>query len=206
MINLVIFDLWNTLCYKKYKKGNVRGLIKELNANIKYRKVSKTYENFFQLDSSADFEKKYRDMLKELKLYADDKTIKKYAKLRRKIETHCFSYSYTLPIIKKLKQKGYKIAVISNTTHLAASRAIIKSGLDKYVDRFFLSYNERLIKPDPRFFKRVLKYFKVKPSEAIMIGDTYLDDIVPARKLGINTIHLKDRIQIKSALKRKGIL
>jgi HAD superfamily hydrolase (TIGR01509 family) len=203
MIKLIIFDLWNTLAYKN-KTGMSKYIWKRCCKNHTYRKVLKTYENIFQLDRSTNFEKKYSDMFKELKVNVNETLIKKFALRRKKTESNYRFYFYSIPLLRKLKKKGYKTAVLSNTTGVAGP-AIRKSKLSKYIDRFFFSYDLGSIKPDPRNFKAVLKYFKAKPSEALMIGNTYEDDVLPARKLGIKAIHFKNG-KLKKELKRMGVL
>jgi putative hydrolase of the HAD superfamily len=205
MIKVIIFDSSNTLAYKKYRKGNVKSLWKKTGKKCSLRKFLKTYEKNFQLDNSGNFELKYKKMLDELKIPYTEKLIKKYALYRKRIESTFCIYTYAMPLLKELKQKGYKTSVLSNKTFSHANQ-ILKSKLTKYIDRFFFSYDLKSIKPDPRNFKAVLSYFKVKPSEALMIGDTYKDDVLAARKLGIKAILFKNGKQLKKDMKKTGVL
>ena len=43
-------------------------------------------------------------------------------------------------------------------------------------------------KPSPIIFQKALEQLKVKPQEAVMVGDTLEADVEGARKLGIKTI------------------
>ncbi len=52
----------------------------------------------------------------------------------------------------------------------------------------YLSYRIGLTKPDPLFFRTALTELGVSPQDAIMIGDTYQDDIAPAIALGMKTV------------------
>ena len=107
--------------------------------------------------------------------------------------------------MKKLKKKGYKIGVLSNITHLQGKKTK-KTVLSKYANHFFFSYNIGTIKPNINNFKAVLKFFKVKPSEALMIGDNYKDDYKGSKKAGLNAIHFKNGRQLKKELKEMGVL
>jgi HAD superfamily hydrolase (TIGR01509 family) len=205
MIKVIIFDLWNTLQYKRYKKGGVRWMWKRFGKKIPYRKILKSYERNFQLDESDDFEKKYKNMFRELKLPYDDEAIKKYALYRKKMEAKGHIYSYTVPLLKLLRKKGYKIALLSNITHFHARR-LIKLKINKCIDKFFFSFRLGSLKPKLRNFKKVLAYFDVKPREALMIGDSYHDDIVPTRKLGMKAIQFKGGNELKKELRRMKIL
>ncbi len=58
--------------------------------------------------------------------------------------------------------------------------------LEKYFDFIFITYVDGVLKPDMRTFQKVLDHFKVRPEEAVMIGDSEQD--ILAKRLGIKTI------------------
>ena len=205
MIKVVVFDLWETLVYKRYKKGGIRWMWKETGKGISYRRFLKTFEKNFQLSKKFSFEKSFKGFFKELKIPYDDNLIKKFIEQRKKYELSYVFYKDLFPLLTKLKKKGYKIGVLSNTDPFIGEN-VKKAQLSKYVDKFFFSYEIGSIKPDLKNFRVVLKYFKAKPSEAIMIGNTYLDDVVPARKLGMKAIHFKDVKQTKKKLRNMNVL
>lgn len=202
MIKVIVFDLWSTLGYKKYKTGDTAHLSNEI--KVPYRKALKTYEKHFQLDKKSDFVAKYSSMLKDLGKY-DLKIAKKYAVLRKRQELNCVFYAYAIPLLKLLRKKGYKVALLSNTTYVSGSK-ILKSSLRKHIDKFFFSYDIGCIKPDPKCFKKILSYFKVKPKETLMIGNTYEDDYLAAKKVGLNAIHFKNGRQVQRELKKMGVI
>ena len=45
-------------------------------------------------------------------------------------------------------------------------------------------------KPDPRIFLWALERAGCRPQDAVMIGDRIDNDIVPAKALGMRTVHL----------------
>ena len=51
----------------------------------------------------------------------------------------------------------------------------------------------------------MLKISKCKPSEVIMIGDKIKDDVIPPKKIGMNSIHLRNYSQLKRDLRGFGI-
>ena len=65
-----------------------------------------------------------------------------------------------------------------------------------------LSFQYGDIKPSLKGFKFLLKKTKFKPSEAIMIGDKIGDDVLPERKIGINSIHYRNPAQLKKDFKK----
>jgi len=57
----------------------------------------------------------------------------------------------------------------------------------------FLSFQTGLLKPDLEFFQHALRMAKVSPADAIMVGDTYKNDILPAIELGMQTVWVLHR-------------
>ena len=47
----------------------------------------------------------------------------------------------------------------------------------------------------------MLKIAHCKPEEMLMIGDSLKDDVIPSKKLGINSIQFKSISQLKRDLK-----
>ena len=56
-----------------------------------------------------------------------------------------------------------------------------------------LSYRSGRMKPDLEFYREACNAAAVSPQDAVMIGDTYLNDIAPALELGMRTIWILHR-------------
>lgn len=96
--------------------------------------------------------------------------------------------------IKKASLREFMLPFQGNSAILtAAPRSWAKKVL-KYLEIYDLYCNALFTgepdirKPDPRAFQQVLDYFKIKPQEAISIGDQENTDIIPAKKIGMRTI------------------
>ncbi len=57
----------------------------------------------------------------------------------------------------------------------------------------FLSFQTGLLKPDREFFLHALRVADVRPADAVMVGDTYKNDILPAIQLGMRTVWVLHR-------------
>ncbi|MGR9053181.1 MAG: HAD family hydrolase [Gammaproteobacteria bacterium] len=57
----------------------------------------------------------------------------------------------------------------------------------------FLSFEMGISKPDTNMYRRVLDSLTAAPSETVMVGDTYKNDIAPAIALGLKTVWLLHR-------------
>jgi phosphoglycolate phosphatase len=78
-------------------------------------------------------------------------------------------------ILTYLKDKGYKIAVASNRPTKFSWILIRHLKLAKHFDYVLCADRLKHIKPHPEILKRIIKNFKVKPQEAIYIGDMAID-------------------------------
>lgn len=68
-----------------------------------------------------------------------------------------------------------------------------KFGLKDIFDALVVSCRVGLLKPDPRIFELALAKLNVAASEALMVGDTLQDDILPAQTLGMKTLLYDER-------------
>lgn len=100
--------------------------------------------------------------------------------------------------------KNYRIAVLTNVSrsrHLVNMARYLKRV--KY-DRLFTSCYLHMAKPDPKFYRFVLKEMKVQPSEAIFI-DNLKKNTDSAQKIGITSIQFTGYNDLVKRLKKLGI-
>lgn len=86
--------------------------------------------------------------------------------------------------------KKYKLGIIANQCVGTANR-LNKWGIGKYFDIIISSAEEGCSKPDLKIFKLALKKANCNASECIMIGDRIDNDILPAEKIGMKTIWVR---------------
>ena len=98
-------------------------------------------------------------------------------------------YSDAMECLEILRQK-YKIGVIANQSFGTASR-LEQHGILKYVDLVVASAEEGVSKPNPKIFQIALERSGCKPENAVMIGDRIDNDIVPAKRIGMHTVWMK---------------
>ena len=85
----------------------------------------------------------------------------------------------------------YKLAVVSNATSQLPRFALKKSGLTKLFQVVVVSRDLGVRKPDPEIFRYALEKLKVKPEEAIHVGDSIKHDVKGAKKAGIKVVWIK---------------
>ena len=86
--------------------------------------------------------------------------------------------------------KKYKIGVIANQS-LGTANRLQQHGILKYIDLVISSAEEGVSKPDKRIFEIALSRANCNPEYAVMIGDRIDNDIVPAKKIGMKTVWIK---------------
>ena len=96
-------------------------------------------------------------------------------------------YEDALPVLDDLRGRGIRVGLISNGQRDLEEFAE-HHGLE--VDAIVGSKAHGRIKPDPSIFLAALEALGATPDEAVMVGDSYEDDIEGARALGIRAILL----------------
>lgn len=98
-------------------------------------------------------------------------------------------YSDVEKVLSSLSQT-YKLGIIANQC-LGTAERLNNYKIGKYFDVIIASAEEGCEKPDKRIFELALKRANCSPNEAIMIGDRLDNDIVPANKIGMKTVWVR---------------
>ena len=140
--------------------------------------------------SADDFEKKVIEFSKQ-NLKGDHDAVKYYGiELPPRHKEAEKPYGNTESVLKQLTVKGYHLGVIANQSTGTKDR-LSSWGLLKYFDVVLASAEEGISKPDSEIFHRALTAAKCLPVNAVMIGDRLDNDIVPAKKVGMKTVWIK---------------
>ena len=103
-------------------------------------------------------------------------------------------YPETPSVLEKLAQK-YKLGIIANQVE-GTQKRIDDWGIGKYFDVVVASAEAGVAKPDSAIFKIALEKAECKPENAVMIGDRLDNDIIPAKKLGMKTIWVRQAFAV----------
>lgn len=104
-----------------------------------------------------------------------------------------------------LKSAGYKLVVVTNQSGIARGyyqedfvyecHSVLQRAAGEVIDALYFAPGLDKVsktlsrKPDSLMFEKAMAKFKIDPQHSWMIGDKERD-LIPARKLGISTIHL----------------
>ena len=100
-----------------------------------------------------------------------------------------YLFDDSIQILKYLKDAGYRVAIISNSPPTDCDQ-LVDLGIDKYIDEVIFSFDVGTRKPEKEIFLSLLERAMVKPSEALMIGDSLKNDIRGASAVGIDSLLL----------------
>ena len=93
----------------------------------------------------------------------------------------------TISTLKNLKEKGMHIAAVTTRSGSTVKQTLEETKLIHYLNYIVTFEDVRMPKPDPEGIRKALAYFKIKPNEAIMVGDSDVD-IIAGRNAGVATV------------------
>lgn len=105
-------------------------------------------------------------------------------------------------LLEKLKAKGYRLFLLSNTNELHFPYCQNTFGFLKIFDEFLLSYKLGIRKPSPEIFQKLKSYSN---NEIIFIDDI-MDNVVAAQKEGIDAIRFTSREELEDIFRKKRII
>ena len=95
-------------------------------------------------------------------------------------------YHDTIPFLTSLKNKGYKIIIISNASQ-KINEVIKNTGISEYLNGLIASYSFGKIKPDPEIFKEGIR---IAGETGYYVGDLFEVDYLGAARAGLEPILL----------------
>lgn len=111
-------------------------------------------------------------------------------------------------LVERLKE-DYFVTVVSNLDRLNGQNYIEKGYLEVFDRPLFLSYENKMVKPDKRYWEYIVSILGIHPKNGLFIDDSN-KNIFSATSAGFNVIKYDNRFQqpedLQEELHRKGIL
>ncbi len=199
MIKAVLFDFDDTLY--EYEKTNLAGeravyeILKD--KNISFEEFKEKYyeckvEIHRELAGTASshnrvlyfhrfIEKTHRDVKPSLILDMYDAYWNAFLE-------NMVLHNRVIEVLKELKKKRIKIGIVTNLTTHIQLRKLKKLGLEDYVDILVTSEEVGAEKPRAIMFLKALNKLDLKPKEALMVGDSLINDIEGGNSVGLKTV------------------
>jgi FMN phosphatase YigB (HAD superfamily) len=124
-------------------------------------------------------------------------------------ENLVYSQTLILPmakLLKKFKEAGYRVCILSNWDEDSFACVYKKyPKLFDLCDEVFISGKEKVAKPNPEFYKKLLDKCNLNPTECIFIDDQP-HNIATARELRFKAIEHKNSTETCKELIKCGLL
>ncbi len=199
-INTLIFDLGGVLI--DWNPEYV--FLKEFKGNRK--KMKWFFENICTMEWNEKQDK--GKLIKD----ATNERIKKFPKYENLINMYYGKWedmlkgeiSATVRILKKLKNKNYKLFALTNWSAETWPVAIKRFDFLKLFDGIVVSGQIQMLKPDKEIYNYIIKKFKLNPSKCVFIDDR-MSNVNGARLCGINGIKFDKSTKLITDLKKINI-
>lgn len=97
------------------------------------------------------------------------------------------TYEYSIAVIKKLRNLGLKVGLISNWD-LTCRKILKENSLLELFDTVIISSEVGFLKPSKQIFDYAMKEAGADYKKSIYIGDNYYDDVVGAAEVGMKCL------------------
>jgi len=112
-----------------------------------------------------------------------------------RLETKIVIPQSTLQVCEKLRERGYRLCIVSNETSELIEVLKMFHLLDLF-DSIYFAQDLGVAKPSGEVFARVLDELELEPSQMIHVGDRFATDVLAARQAKVAPI-LYDPLQLE---------
>jgi len=192
MIKAVVFDLAGTLIEGdiyidvETKDEGLSRLLREAGYDVYYQEVWSARQLVMFIDyprGRADTPHEYyAKVLERLEIPVDPKIVDALVKKAAELEKVRF-YPDVVPTVNALKARGIKTAILTTIPKWRFASLLEENSVK--IDFICTAREAKAVKPNPKIYTTVLETLRVKPSEALMVGDLPETDVVPPKRLGM---------------------
>lgn len=97
----------------------------------------------------------------------------------------------TVPTLIKLRERGYKIGVVSAGNPVKQWEKLIRLGLQHIFHHVVIAREVGCEKLEPRVFEEALRALNVSPKDAMFVGCSLSEEIAQAKAAGLTTVRVK---------------
>ena len=132
-----------------------------------------------------------------------------YTEEIKEVFAHCEETITPLPYaeswVRSLKEKGYRLYILSNYSGDLFERTKEKMPFLPYMDGTLFSYTCHLTKPEPEIYQHLIQKFSLTPDRCVFLDDTKAN-VEAAEQAGIHGIHFTGYEDGVAQLKKLGVL
>lgn len=192
-IKAVVFDLEGTLLDRKKSRDKfIEEQYERFHDYFVHVQLADFKKTFIELDDDEDNDKPnlYKEIIKQF--HIDRLTWKD---LFRDFEMHFYRYVFpyydTLYTLEQLTERNYLIGVIANGKSKIKQFRLHSLGIEHVINYLSTSEMVGYRKPHPKIFEDMIAQLGVTPNEMMYVGDDALNDVAPARAMGMVSVWFK---------------
>lgn len=119
---------------------------------------------------------------------------------RRQSTRYIRLYDGAAELLRALRSSGRGVWLLSNAQAIFTRWELDQLGLTPLFDGIYLSSDYGRKKPDPRFFRALLRDHAIPAETAVMVGNDGDCDIRGAQAVGLSTVYIRSNISPKEPL------
>ena len=145
--------------------------------------------------------KRFEIFMEKTGLKGDDGLLEKFVRSHMESLIGAMVYpKHHTEVLFYLKQKGYRLSVVSNFDHAPTARELLrKFGIADFFEQIIISEEVGWRKPHRKIFEFALAGLGESSSDAIFIGDDPEADITGSSDCGIDSVWVKRKEQFTPA-------
>jgi len=185
-IKAVIFDLDNTLVdFVEAKIKACEAVVEKLGCGD----ADELLQYFLRWKHGFESHENIADYLKDKRIYSEE-LYRECCEIYDRVKLESITlYPGIREVLKSLKQRGVKLAVVTDAENGHAISRLKKVGLQKYFHVVISADMTGKRKPEPDSLLLALKKLGVRAEEAAIVGDSLRRDIEAGKRLGMLTIY-----------------
>lgn len=193
MVDTVIFDLGKVLVEFQPEEGMRKlGFTAEQIAVMKEKIFSGLWEECDRIPySDSEIRELFKSRVPGLEHLID--------KMWDNVTVFTYVYPYTRKWLESLKSKGLKLYILSNYGKQAFEVNSQKYDFLDLVDGMVISYQVRLVKPEPQIYETLLEKYNIDRTRAVFIDDRQ-SNVDGARSIGLRALLFQDYEQAEREL------
>ncbi len=199
-ITTIVFDIGNVLaafCWEKY-----------------FRNICDSEEQFLKLAKATVLDEAWNEFDKGV--LSEEALLQTFignapeieGLIRRMFESVSNTievYDYTHSWIRELKEKGYRVLILSNFSEKAYRECGEKMQFVEETDGAVLSYREKLIKPNPEIYDLLINRYGLISEQCVFLDDKQ-ENIDGAKRTGMHGIVFTTKDAAVRELEKLGVI
>lgn len=193
-IDTVCWDLWGTVARSDNREPirDLQRILEYLLQHLRDNDITSVDPEFLDVcltTNQLDPKLFLTSVANHFKLPVRDDMLSRFQKVLHEEATCSGIFLDAKKSMKALRNRGYKMVLVSNLWPFPVECLFAEDNLGKYFPEELrvYSFREGISKPNPELYRRVETRTGSKPENCLMIGDSLENDIIPAMAVGMKT-------------------